>query len=212
MSNEGNDRRARISAGALRLGAAAAGAFAVGALGCGVVALGKIVVGRAHVGQGSIGKLNIDDLTVHRLTVKESIGDRRSRNRDLIAASFEKWRNGTGSPYDLLSPAVEWTIVGNSLASRAYRGKSEFINQVIDPFNARMSTPLVPVVLGLYADDDVVIALFEACGTARDGKRYSNTYSWYLRMREGQIVEAIAFFDTIAFNDLWTRVAQEPAL
>jgi ketosteroid isomerase-like protein len=41
---------------------------------------------------------------------------------------------------------------------------------------------------------------------ARDGKRYENTYSWYLKMRDGKIVAATAFFDSIAFNDLWKRV------
>jgi uncharacterized protein len=48
--------------------------------------------------------------------------------------------------------------------------------------------------------------LFDASGTARDGKPYNNTYSWYLRLRDGQIVEAIAFFDTIEFTDLWERI------
>jgi ketosteroid isomerase-like protein len=69
-----------------------------------------------------------------------------------------------------------------------------------------MASPLVPAVRGLYADGDIVIALFDASGMARDGKPYTNTYSWYLRMRDGQIVEATAFFDSIEFNDFWTRV------
>ena len=48
--------------------------------------------------------------------------------------------------------------------------------------------------------------MFDASGTARDGKPYHNTYSWYLRLRDGQIVEAIAFFDTIEFTDFWERI------
>ena len=53
----------------------------------------------------------------------------------------------------------------------------------------------------------MVIALFDATGTARDGKPYTNTYSWYMRMCDGQIVEATAFFDGVEFNDFWTRIA-----
>jgi hypothetical protein len=46
---------------------------------------------------------------------------------------------------------------------------------------------------------------------AADGKPYENTYTWYMRMREGQIVEATAFFDTLEFNHFWTRVVPERA-
>jgi hypothetical protein len=30
-----------------------------------------------------------------------------------------------------------------------------------------------------------------------------------LRMRDGAIVEAVAFFDTIEFTDFWTRIKPE---
>jgi ketosteroid isomerase-like protein len=129
-----------------------------------------------------------------------------TRNLELVQVGFERWKEGTGSVYDLLAPTAQWTIVGNSVVSKVYRSKQEFLDEVIRPFNARMSSPLVPAVRGLYADGDIVIALFDASGTARDGKPYTNTYSWYLRMRDGQIVEATAFFDSIEFNDFWTRV------
>ena len=130
-----------------------------------------------------------------------------TRNLELVQVGFERWKEGTGSVYDLLAPTAQWTIVGNSVMSKVYRSKQEFLDEVIRPFNARMSSPLVPAVRGLYADGDMVIALFDASGTARDGKPYTNTYSWYLRMRDGQIVEATAFFDSVEFNDLWTRIA-----
>jgi ketosteroid isomerase-like protein len=52
-----------------------------------------------------------------------------------------------------------------------------------------------------------VIALFDAEGTARDGKPYRNTYTWYMRMDGDAIVEVIAFFDTIEFTDFWNRIA-----
>lgn len=50
--------------------------------------------------------------------------------------------------------------------------------------------------------------LFDASSaTAKDGKPYENTYTWYPWLRDGVIVEAIAFFDTLEFTDLWTRVS-----
>lgn len=73
-----------------------------------------------------------------------------------------------------------------------------------------MREPLKPSVRGIYAEDDVVIVLFDASGVARDGVTYTNTYSWYLHLDGGRIVSATAFFDSIAFDEMWTRVQPEP--
>jgi len=132
--------------------------------------------------------------------------DVESHNRQLVQAGFEAWRNGTGGVFDLLAADAKWTIVGNCPVSRTYTSRQEFLDVVITPFNARLSARLIPAVQGIYADGDMVIALFDAEGTARDGKPYRNTYSWYMQMRNGKIVNATAFFDTIEFTDFWTRI------
>jgi ketosteroid isomerase-like protein len=141
--------------------------------------------------------------------MQEKAKDAEARNREIVRARFDAWRNGTGGVFDLLAPDAKWTIVGNSPVSRTYTSRREFMDVVIHPFNARLSRPLVPNVRAIYADGDTVIALFDAEGTARDGKPYRNTYTWYLRMRDGAIVEAVAFFDTIEFTDFWTRIKPE---
>jgi len=128
-------------------------------------------------------------------------------NRALVRASFERWRNGTGGPFELLAANAEWTITGSSPLSKTYHSKKEFIDEVIGPFNARMSKPLVPTIRGLYADGDTVIILFDAAATAKDGVPYHNTYTWYFQMKDSEVVKAIAFFDTRDFDTFWTRVA-----
>jgi ketosteroid isomerase-like protein len=130
-------------------------------------------------------------------------------NKDRIRNAFDEWAAGTGGPFGLLADDASWTIVGNSPVSRTYSSRQEFLDVVIDPFNARMEVPIRPTVRALHADGDWVIALFDAVATARDGKPYENTYTWYLRMSESAIVEVIAFFDTIEFTDLWTRVSPD---
>lgn len=132
--------------------------------------------------------------------------DTEEKNRRAVEAGFEKWRRGTGSIFELLASDVKWTITGLSAASGTYQSKRDFMDMVIIPFNARLSTPLVPTVQAIYADGDTVIVLWDGKGIARDGKSYENTYSWYLKMRDGKIVSATAFYDSIAFNDLWKRV------
>nr|WP_090344358.1 nuclear transport factor 2 family protein [Mycolicibacterium malmesburyense]CRL75815.1 SnoaL-like domain protein [Mycolicibacterium malmesburyense] len=133
-------------------------------------------------------------------------GETETRNIETVRAGFEAWSNGTGSPYEALADTATWEIVGNSLASRVYTSKEDFLSNVIRPFNARMSTPLRPTIRDLYADGDTVIVLFDAEGIARDGVPYRNTYSWFLTFADNQIVKGTAFFDSIAFNDLWQRV------
>jgi ketosteroid isomerase-like protein len=131
-------------------------------------------------------------------------------NKALVRAAFDRWSEGVGSPIELLADDATWLIVGNSPVSRFYESRQEFLDQVIDPFNARLSEPLVPAVRGLYADGDVVIVYFEAVGVARDGEPYENTYTWYMRIAGGRIVDVTAFFDTIAFTDFWARVPPAP--
>jgi ketosteroid isomerase-like protein len=131
-------------------------------------------------------------------------------NKALVQASFERWKDGTGGPFELLASDVEWTIVGSSPLSKTYRSKQEFLDAVIKPFNARMSKPLVPTVRGLYADGDTVIIFFDGAATAKDGIAYRNTYTWYFQMKAGQVTKAFAFFDTREFDEFWRRVSPAP--
>jgi ketosteroid isomerase-like protein len=126
-------------------------------------------------------------------------------NREIIRKAFEDWAAGRGGVFDLLADDADWTIVGRSAAAGTY-GKAEFLDRVIRPFNARLSAPLVPRVRALCADGDTVIALFDGSAAARDGRPYENTYTWYLQLRDGAITSATAFFDSIEFDDFWSRV------
>lgn len=125
----------------------------------------------------------------------------------LVGSAFASWAAGTGSPFALLDDACTWTIVGQTLASKTYPSKADFMLEVIHPFNGRMQVPLKPTVRGLYADGDTVIVFFDAQGIANDGKPYANTYTWIMEFKGDNVMRVVAFFDPIAFNDLWTRVA-----
>jgi len=132
--------------------------------------------------------------------------DVEEKNRRAVQAAFDNWRRGFGTAFDLLASDAKWTIVGRSTASGTYQNRRDFMDQVVIPFNARLSTPLVPTVRGIYADGDIVIILWDGAAMARDGKLYENTYSWYLKIRDGKIVSATALYDSIPFDDLWKRV------
>ncbi|NDL64431.1 nuclear transport factor 2 family protein [Enterobacteriales bacterium SAP-6] len=131
---------------------------------------------------------------------------REAQNKAPIAAGFDDWKNGTGSPDDHLADNATWTIAGNSLASRTYHGREDFLANVIRPFNARMSGRLIPDVRHIYADGDTVIVHFDAAGTARDHKPYRNSYAWFFTVRGKRMVDATAFYDSTASNDFWRRM------
>jgi uncharacterized protein len=132
--------------------------------------------------------------------------DEVQKNKARVQAAFDAWRNGTGGPFDLLADDAVWTIVGRSDASRTYPNREAFMREVIRPFNARMREPLKPTIRQISADGDTVIVFFDAGAVATDGIRYDNTYAWFLTMRDGRIVRVHAFYDSLAFNDLWRRV------
>ena len=132
-------------------------------------------------------------------------GDVERHNKDLVIAGFERWRNGTGSPFELLAANATWTIVGSSPLSKTYR-RQDFLDEVIGPFNARMSKPLVPSVRGVYADGNMVIILFDAAATTKDDQPYRNTYTWYFKMDDSKVIDVVAFFDTKDFDAMWNRV------
>lgn len=134
-----------------------------------------------------------------------------AKNKAVVQESFDAWAAGTGGPYALLKEDARWEITGNSAASKVYPNREAFMAEVIRPFNARMSSPLKPVIRSMTGEGDTVVVLFDAAGVASDGKPYANTYSWHLRLDGGKIASATAFFDSIAFNDLWSRVTPRPA-
>ena len=50
-------------------------------------------------------------------------------NKALVQASFNRWKNGTGGPFELLATDVEWTIVDSSPLAKTYHSKKEFIER-----------------------------------------------------------------------------------
>jgi hypothetical protein len=57
-------------------------------------------------------------MTAQRASVQER-GSDEDANRATVARSFDAWRAGTGSPYDLLAENATGTITGNSAAARS---------------------------------------------------------------------------------------------
>jgi hypothetical protein len=142
--------------------------------------------------------------------VTTAIGTQTEANRETIREAFEAWKNGTASITDVFAPEMVWRIEGHSAASKQYESKQQFIDEVLAPFGARFSAsgdPFRPVTIrSVHADGDTVIVLWDGRGTANDGKPYENSYAWFMKMRDGKVIDGTAFYDSISFNELWSRV------
>jgi ketosteroid isomerase-like protein len=139
---------------------------------------------------------------------------RTEANRQTIRRAFEAWQDRTGTVTDVFAPDMVWRIEGRSVASGEYGSKQQFVDEVLAPFGARFSSssdPFRPVTIrSIHADGDTVIVLWDGRGIANDGRPYENSYAWFMKMRDGQVVDGTAFYDSIAFNELWARVQAEP--
>ena len=130
-------------------------------------------------------------------------------NREIIRRAFEAWRQGTGPITDVFAPGMVWRIEGHSVAAKEYRGTQQFVDEVLAPFGARFAggQPFRPATIrGVYADDDTVVVIWDGRGIANDGQPYENSYAWIMKLDSGKVVDGTAFFDSISFDDLWSRV------
>lgn len=130
-------------------------------------------------------------------------------NREVVRAAFEEWRAGTSAITDLFAPEMVWRIEGHSFASGEYRGTQQFVDEVLAPFGARFRAgePFRPVrIRAILADGDNVVVLWDGHGVANDERSYENSYAWFMRLRDGKVTDGTAFYDSISFNELWTRV------
>ena len=134
-----------------------------------------------------------------------------STNREIVTDAFRSWMNGTGYITSIFADDMTWEITGRSAASRKYASTQQFTEEVLRPFGARFSSddPFRPVsIRAIYDDEDdnAVIVIWDGRGTTTAGTTYQNTYAWFMTLGGGMVIDGTAFYDSIAFNELWESV------
>ena len=130
-------------------------------------------------------------------------------NRRIVREAFEAWQEGIRPITDVFDPNKTWRIEGHSAASKQYGSTRQFIDEVMAPFGARFAAgePFRPIrIRSVLADCDTVVVIWDGRGVTNDGKPYENSYAWVMKMNNGKVVDGTAFYDSISFNDLWSRV------
>ncbi|MGY1824695.1 nuclear transport factor 2 family protein [Geodermatophilus sp. SYSU D00079] len=135
-------------------------------------------------------------------------------NREIVTEAFDAWSAGRGHVSSIFADDMTWEIVGRSHAAGTYGSAQQFSEEVLRPFGARFrpDAPFRPVtVRGVHADGDTVVVLWDGEGTTTAGTLYRNTYAWFLTLREGKVAHGTAFYDSIAFDELWEGVSPDGA-
>jgi ketosteroid isomerase-like protein len=128
------------------------------------------------------------------------------QSKNVVAAAFEGWVRGDGDFFSILADDVSWTITGSSPVAGTYTSRQEFIERAIQPISARLSQPIRPNVQRIITEGDTVVVLWSGHAVAADGGPYDNRYCWVMRLVDGKVKEATAFFDSPALTDLFERV------
>jgi ketosteroid isomerase-like protein len=132
-------------------------------------------------------------------------------NRQIVTEAFAAWAAGTGYISGIFDPRMRWEIVGRSDVSKRYESTRQFVDEVLGPLGARFSSssPFRPVnIRAIFADDEhnTVAVVWDGEGTTITGTTYRNTYAWFMTLEEGLVIDGTAFYDSIAFNELWRSV------
>lgn len=142
------------------------------------------------------------EITASDLHAQTHDTDIERGNKAVVQDAFEKWRGGTYVFAALLAPDVVWTIHGSGPVAGTYRSQDDFVERASRPLTSRLASPVVPEVRGIYAVGDTVLIRFDGSATTTSGAPYRNQFLWIFRMKDGRVIEAEAFLDLVAYQQV----------
>jgi hypothetical protein len=135
-----------------------------------------------------------------RIELREVVTE--TQNKEIVRKAFETWRAGGNVFEALLVPDIVWTIHGSGPVAGTYHGLQNFIQNASMPLVSRLATPILPDVRHILADGDKVSIRFDGTATTTSGAPYRNQFLWIFRMADGRVVEAEAFLDLAAYQQV----------
>lgn len=128
--------------------------------------------------------------------------DTAALNEAVVRQAFERWAAGGSVFGPLLAPDVRWTIHGSGPVAGTYESRQSFVEDASRPLISRLTVPVVPEVHAIWAVDETVIVRFDGAATTTSGAPYVNQFVWIFRMEDGLVVEAEAFLDLVAYQEV----------
>ena len=129
------------------------------------------------------------------------------RPRKRLESIFSETAGGNWQPFvDALAEDAEWTVIGSTGWSKAYRGKPQILSDLFGPLRRVLAPPRKSQALHMIAEGNMVAVQGQGKNVTRDGRRYENTYCWIFAFREGQVRAVTEYADT----ELMRSVLGEP--
>ena len=127
-----------------------------------------------------------------------------SVNKQLIRSVFEAWANGDSKAFfNVLAPNVEWTVIGTGPVSQCYKSRQAFLEGAVNPLSEKLAGPIAPTVENIIAERDTVVVQWSGQAKSKAGLAYNNSYCWVMGMRDGKVLNGVAYIDTALVADLW---------
>ncbi len=126
-----------------------------------------------------------------------------TQNESIVRRAFDNWiKGGTNIFAELLASEVRWTIHGSGPVAGTYFGLKDFVERASAPLVSRLKGPITPKVHHIWAVGDTVIVRFDGSATTTSGAPYANQFVWIFRMANGVVIEAEAFLDLVAYQQV----------
>jgi ketosteroid isomerase-like protein len=127
--------------------------------------------------------------------------------RQRLEFVFNETASGNWQPFvDALAEDAEWTVIGSTGWSKAYRGKQQILSDLFAPLRRVLAPPRKSHALYMIAEGNMVVVQGQGENTTRDGRRYDNTYCWIFTFRDTEVRAVTEYADT----ELMRLVLGEP--
>ena len=119
-------------------------------------------------------------------------------NKAAVATAFDAFSQGDARPFlRLMTPEVEWTVVGSADWGRTYVGKKAVIEQLLAPLAEQIEGGSVAITpTSILADGDRVVVEGRGQSTTVRGEPYCNRYCFVLTLAEGRITRLTEYMDS----------------
>jgi len=127
-------------------------------------------------------------------------------NQELMETLFGNMASSgwTHTFEDALADDLIWTATGSSPLAGRYASKQAYLTQVLGPIRERLATTPRPVVDGILIDGDQVCMRFHGeGGRGKNGADFNMEYCWIMKLRDGKIVEVVAYYDSVKLTALF---------
>jgi len=118
-------------------------------------------------------------------------------NKKTVFDAYSALGSGNGAKYlEYLSDNILCTLYGNHRLSGVYQNKQEILERMVPLFREKLTAPPRLHIKTILAEGDIVIIEMEGEGKAKDGRDYNNHYCFFVKVKNGKIIETREHMDT----------------